>query len=584
MPDNLSPLPAAVQVRTMADDLAAAARGEPLQDELGLPAGAPPSARSRRRGSGGVSLGLPGRALRGGGRRVFFFLVLGCIALVVAAGSVWVLLRALPRGTRTVADVVPAEATSFISVRGPQGASPEDAAARTFLDAVRERVLRAFGLPADRVAGATDIAYVTLPGSSPGEPVPALLVRGVTTVDVSAVLGLGTQSLRDGVLVVRSTDLGRLQALSGDAWGSDGELQPLLRDLPPGAPLLLAFRHQALEAVLKPVTAPAGVSFPLVLAVAPEGTGTEGRVVGRTRNTWSATGRALLNPLADKLPSSVILALQRDGATFLGAFLGGDDSVSSGASVRVPELAALHRALGARADSVAELRALAAGPGVLGVLPTAVPGVRDAVGVIPLRPGADPLPVLRAVEDAFRELGPALTGAPFPGAVFTEDTYAGVTLRYLNFGTPSRAFDYAVADGYLLLATSRESMRALVDVVRGTADSLAVDAVFAALGRPASESGEWLFLRGGELLAAEVPPAYAPFVDLLQGLLVRPAAPGALEGQLLLSASTFALPGEPQTERTGTDEFGIFGSPGTELPAEAAGEGGVPTPPAASPR
>lgn len=46
---------------------------------------------------------------------------------------------------------------------------------------------------------------------------------------------------------------------------------------------------------------------------------------------------------------------------------------------------------------------------------------------------------------------------------FLDNTHQGTSIRYMNFDTPSRSFDYAIRNDLLLLAGSRQAMFSLID-------------------------------------------------------------------------------------------------------------------------
>lgn len=188
-----------------------------------------------------------------------------------------------------------------------------------------------------------------------------------------------------------------------------------------------------------------------------------------------------------------------------------------------------------------------AGPWTFGVLPTAQPGIRDAVAIIPLKEGVDPSPALRTLEAAFTGFGPYLTGSVFPEAAFVETAYGGVMIRYVNFGSPARAFDYAVVGGKLLVATSRESMYALVDALNTLGSALASRAEFAQLAS-AAVGTSWVYLRSDDRLAIEHPGALSVFHRLLPAILVKSVGSGSLEGLAVLGTSRDAQTAPPAGE------------------------------------
>lgn len=541
-----------VHIRTMADDLAAVTGGAaPNGDNsTGLGTLVPlvagktttsttPAARR------GLPIGLPARLSRGrGSSRITRLLVLVAAGVAVLGSGLWLVLTMVPRTTGTVADTLPSETLAFISVAGMGGTGEaEDAGARTFVETVRTRIVQAVGeLTIDRLRAATDVTYLLLPGSSPAEPIPALLVRGMDTVDLSQAPRLGTKKIRGGLLIAESTVLGRLEGLHGTAWSKDAELRVLFHGLPAHPPILLGFRSSALAALLKPFTVVSTPAQSGVLAVVPSDTGDDASLRGRFSDSWRdvETKTVVTRQLAERLPESTIFAFQTDGPALARAVLGGGEG-AKGSTPVVPGLEALQRALAPQQETVEKLLGLLTGPGVVGVLPTSVPAVRDVVAVLPLRSGVDAPSLLRQLELAFREVGPVLTGGTFPTAAFEEREYNGAPLRYMNFGTPGRAVDYVVTDDYLLLATSRESALALVDTVRGGRTSLAASPAF----RPLQEvvaGARWVFVQDHPSLRTEFSPTYQTYPLLLRALALRPVAGGMVEGRLVLPPAAAPVP------------------------------------------
>lgn len=528
-------------IRTMADDLRgrdagapraapppvsrpsplprrAAPGGRPTTAVAGLvPRPPAPFPRPGRPGAPPVQpVGLPARP--GGkprGRRIGLLLgVVAALVILGLGGGTALYFRARPAAS--VADALPAEALAFMSVQGD--AVP---------DTMRATLAGAMGLRADLLAGATDVTYLLLPGRAPSEPVPGLFVRGLKAVDLSGTPALGVQSVRGGLLIVESAHLGRVSGLTGRAWSSDGVTRAALRGVP-ATPLLVGFKETALATLLQPyLPIPLTLRGPLVLALSPEGTGEVAGVVGKYGGEWTAAS-AEAPPSAEALPAGAVFAVERP-ATLLAAFLQGERALPSTLSeplrVAQEESAALDQVL-----------KLMAGPLVVGVLPTATPGTRDVAVAIPLVPGADPIAALRTLERAATKLGPFFIGTPVPDAAFGEGVYREVLIRYVNFGTPSRAFDYAVAGGRLLLATSRDSMFALVDTVLDGGLSLSAHPPFARL-KGAARGSDWLFLRAHPALRDELPPAFRIFPQVLAALVLRPTGAGTLEGQAALGST-----------------------------------------------
>lgn len=553
---ELPPSTVTVRIRTMADDLAAAAAGAaPGEDgSTVLDTAVPIAALGKHTGATkvarhGLPIGLPVNmsADRGSRRTKRLLVVAGGVA--VAAIGVWLVLKMDPRSTGTVADVLPKETLAFVSVQGTGETATLNAGGETFVKTVRAQLVRSVGgLAADRVRDAADVTYLLLPGSSPADPIPALLVRGMETIDLTQTPSIGVKKIRGGLLIAESAVLGRLAGLEGTAWSGDQELRPLFRGLPQHPSLLLGFRSSALLSVTKPFTGASPLAQSGVLAAAQGARGEDAFVVrGRFSGMWGPleTKTAVTRQLAERLPASTIFAFQTDGPALASAFLRGGGLQAT--TPAVSGLEALRLALAPQQDVVDKLLGLlAAGPGVVGVLPTSAPAVRDVVAVLPLRAGEDPKPLLRQLEPAFREVGLLLAGGTFQDAVFEEGEYSGLPIRYMNFGSSGRAVDYAVTDDLLLVATSRESMFALVDTARGARPSLAASPQF----RPVQEAAtgaRWLFFQDDQSLRLEFSPAYQVYPLLFRALAMRPGAAGMVEGRLLLAPAASSVPEPVET-------------------------------------
>lgn len=454
----------------------------------------------------------------------------------------------VPRGSGTVADVVPAEALAFLSVR----------VGNPLTEPIRDRMAAAVHLQStESLSGATDLTYILFGGPSAAEPIGALLVRGLDTVELSASPDLGVKPLGPKTLLITgSVHLGRLNALSGRTWGRERTFRELLRGMPARPPALVAAREPFLASFLQPY-APYPVSFrsELLMAVVPDG---DGKTAGVLVHLQPAGGRVLVAPAAGatnaellaKLPASTLLLLQRP-RDLLALVL------APNIPDLPPSLRTAFQGIQQRADAVRPLLEMVEGPVFLGVLPTAAAGVRDTVLLIPLKDGAEPQPLLRTLESAFAGFGPYLGAGPALAPEFTETLYQGVPLRYLNFGSPARAIDYAVADRLLLFATSRESAQSVLDTIRAGASSLAASPRFAPIVGAAEGEG-WTFFRFDRVLEAEIPEGTRPFHTLVGGLLLRPTGENKLTGPLLVGEEAPPTPSPtpppPEPSPSPTDE------------------------------
>jgi hypothetical protein len=101
------------------------------------------------------------------------------------------------------------------------------------------------------------------------------------------------------------------------------------------------------------------------------------------------------------------------------------------------------------------------------------------------------------LEKALTALLPMITASPLSGSVaFTDAAYADVPLRYANIAGHTQALDYAIVDDVLVVASSKEGMFALLDVVGGFAPSLATTRPWTEVIQQGNivSSGDWLYL------------------------------------------------------------------------------------------
>lgn len=519
----------------MADDLASAARGAlPAAGERSLTLTAVPSAPRVVPNAGTpklVKLPPETRAPREAPRRRQTLVLLALVVSLITVGGIATVRIFRPAPSGTVADVVPAEALAFVGVRGSS----------TGTEPVLSGLLSAVGgLTPERLAGAADLAYLLLPGPSAAEPIPALLVQSPDPPDLSAFPTLGTRQIAPGVLVIAdSAHLGRVAGLSGRRWGHERTFQSLMRQLPTTTPILLAARSAAVTSFLQPFF-PHTVSVPseLVMALLPDDDGKTASVLLRTASAGVSPRASSENPvdraatpaveLTRKVPPSAVLVLERRRAE-LEAFLASEPRDLP------PALRSALQALRTQPDDLRKILEAVADPVLFGVLPSGTTGVRDSVVLLPLRPDSAVQTPLRSLEPALASFGPYLGGgAPADGA-FLETTYQDTPLRYVNFGSPARAADYTVVDGNLLiLATSRESMRAVLDTVRGKNPSLADTAEFSSLAGIA-QGYAWTFVRPDTTLRGEMPAAVAAVNSMLKGLILRPTSSGNWTGGLVFN-------------------------------------------------
>ena len=72
------------------------------------------------------------------------------------------------------------------------------------------------------------------------------------------------------------------------------------------------------------------------------------------------------------------------------------------------------------------------------------------------------------------DLNPIFLRDEIPSAAteeFQDNVYQGISIRYLNFSTPDLSIDYAIVNNKLIIATSRESMYAVIDCLRPVSEN-----------------------------------------------------------------------------------------------------------------
>lgn len=500
-------------ILTMADDLAQALGREPPAAAVTGPAPSLPPARAGAPPGKTVALPPPAPPVPARRRGVRVMLAGGLLLALVVV--IVLLVAFLPRRTGTVADIVPKEALGFASLV-PRADEP-----------LLPILLSSFpGLSPEALADATDVTYLVLPGGSPAAAVPALLVRGLPTIDLSGAPDLAVVTSGDARLVVASSEQGRLRGLTGKRWGGERRLRGVFRGLPSAPRLLVGLRSQLAGNLLAP-SFPHAVPAP-DLALAASGAGADPALVVRSAGGAGGT-RGAPAGLAGRVPASAVAVIAR-------ADLLGDLTRAATAAGRLPEsLRTVLAELNRQGDVMDGLRAALAGPWVGAVLPTAVPGVRDTVLLLPLTAESDVQPLLRQLESLTLKLGVYLTGNPFPEAVFQELEREGVRIRYANFGTSARAFDYAVADRVLVLATSKESMFASLDALAGRGARLG-DVPDLQTLQLAERPTPFVLLRASPETRAALPPALAVFGDLLPTLVLTGDSRGPWEGRGLIGA------------------------------------------------
>ena len=511
----------------MADDLQTLQQGTRPGADTVVRSGPPPAPAPGRVAPPrvpGKSIALPSAPPRKSGGLPWILLGMAIAALLaVASWGAWTF---VPRDSGTIADDIPAEALAFLSVQQGSGAL-----ASSLVSVFTE----AFGAPASLLGEHwTDAAYVLLPGGTPAEPIPLLLLRGNDVQpQVEGVTAVAVKNLPSGaVAIIDEKNAGRLDGLSGASLGRTRSFRALRKHTRPTSALLYLREDQA-PSLLGPFSffAPRVPDAVLLAMELPDATGSVVTLTGvgsvrRELPRGAAVGEAVLS----RVPARVLtLAARPEVRADVEAW-----RVSQSGN---PDLQEFFRALSQGGTSLDGLWQLLAGPYFGGSLPTSTASVRDGFLVMPLTEGTPSdavMNALRPLEDVFRHADVFLTGSTFPDATFEEDSYNGVNIRYVNFGTPDRSFDYAVGDSLLLVATSRESMRLLIDTLKGSEEAtLASDPVFQSLALP-TRPATWQYLRVDAEAVQGLPQAWQPILSGFQGLVLVPEGTQAFSGTAAL--------------------------------------------------
>lgn len=504
-------------IRTMADDLAAKEKGGFPEDVVAPPTDAtavpalplPP----RRGGGAGKNIALP-TSIRSTSA-VWYPIVLGVVVALVIAGGGWAAWTFLPRPAGGILDEIPADALAFVTIKRGTPVLEEK---------LLPKLTQVLGMTPEELGGAwEEVAYVLIPGGSPSEPVPFLLVHAPDAQALPrAAENMTVKKLPSGsVAIIETSSAGRLAAVSSSAIGGDGEFRQL-SSLLPLSPVRYYLREGQSGALLTPFSFPnisQKVSDTVVLALLPRDN--DGKVVAvagaRSEKQPGISPFSNWDGLLRALPVTAIGSVGR-------ANFGTDFDLWRAASSGNPSLQDFFRLLSQQGPTLDGLRAHLAGPYLVGTLVTGEPGVRDGFVVLTLNEDAQPQTrqSLGILEDAFRQLSSFIAGSTFPGAVFEESVYRDVTIRFVNFGGPERTLDYAVVDNSLVVTTSRDSMRLVIDVLRKANDktSVADDRKFQSLSGVIS-AGSWSYLRPDATVRAELPKGFQALLAGFQDLYIQ---------------------------------------------------------------
>lgn len=128
------------------------------------------------------------------------------------------------------------------------------------------------------------------------------------------------------------------------------------------------------------------------------------------------------------------------------------------------------------------------------------------------------------VEGALPSIIPLIIGSSETlQLTFVDSQYAGLPLKYVNITQPTRSLDYAISGNYLLLATSKDAMLALIDAVLGSKSTTDVSSNVADLSK--NPLATQTFLKGitGQDLARVI-PGYQGIDSAFVGTSLQPLA------------------------------------------------------------
>ncbi len=437
-----------------------------------------------------------------------------------------------PQASGTIADAIPSDTLAFMSVR--HGASAlENMLLPTFTEH--------FGITPDMLGSEwSEAAYVLMPGASPAEPVPLLLLTGKQgRPNVAAPPQVVVEPLSStAVALVQEDAAGRVAGFSKQPLGQTSEFRRLELRLKDDAEQekdgFLYMREGVAAQFLRPFLMPSvhlsEDAFLFTLASSPDaGDAGLSLALRGVRSVQQETAQvpqpATMDVLWRHVPAAALSA--HSGQTF-GPDLNAWRVQQSGN----PTLQEFLRRISSQGAVVEALGAMSRGPFVAGTLATASAGVRDGFLLVQLLPekSSEAVSAMRQLDEAFRELDVFLTGGAVPTDAFEDTTYRDVAIRYLNFGSPQRAVDYAVQDDVLMLATSREAMYSIIDAARDDgALSLAKHAEFQA-SAVAIGGHSWSYFRVDPAILTELSAPWQTWLRAVRTVSLAPVGTDGLVG------------------------------------------------------
>lgn len=384
---------------------------------------------------------------------VMVFVVLFSVVMGGGAFIYWLSMRD-SRVTGTIVDYIPENAEFVMSATGEasQISSRIVTAAVDALE-VSEDV---FG------NGWESIAFVILPGGTPGEPIVFVVVRGGEKVVEQD--GLKVVAMDDETWgVMRASNAGRID-LSGKMLASNKIIHTGIGDIEISDGFLyisdtgIRRLHSVLVDVGAPITMDAAV-FTLQEGVP------------------SIMGKAIHAPEI-KLLLSGNVGEGEEIPVHSGVFTGDvihDITTWMDTLNRNPNAEEFVRTLSEESISNAYETLLDSitGSAITGVRASTGVAEKESIAIIVLEEGSSDRvrDALSVLEPAFTALGPVLTGRAVDTEGFMEYEHEDILIRFINFPAPDRAVDYALIGDVLLLTSSRDSMFDLIDSIVHAEDS-----------------------------------------------------------------------------------------------------------------
>ncbi len=432
-------------------------------------------------------------------RMIGIIAVAGAVAVLAAVVAAWSIFWSGPSAQGTWYDNIPGEALALASAKKGQPFGMKYA----------EAFAAHFGIPAEKLGQGWERAtFVVLPGGTASEPLGALYLTGnAPSPDLSGADTLVTiQKGKDTAVIMEKNVQGRWEGFTGPTLGENGDFKALMAmGEAAGGSVDIYLAKESGKFLTSPLLYKRLTESPALLVRI--GEAAAGTAESAIFTQAAPAGLSAIDPeMARFLPNGV-----------LSAFGGGDIAAGMDAFKRTvageARLTELLRAAEEREAAFAAVKAMLSGKFVYGTLPAEDSAGRDFFMMIEHNGDKEGLKAaMGEIEKALIRSGQYISGGAFISeGEFAETEYAGLNIRYANFGSPKQAFDYAVGDKILLVASSRESMRAAADAISGSGPS---DEDAAKL---ISERSAAIFLDLDKEITAELPAPWQVVMIPLKG-------------------------------------------------------------------